>query len=133
MTNLSDLILTITEVPANKRQWDGNITAYHIAKVENVETIKSNGLKTIPCYQGHDRREVVYFFLESDFSQSNILTLLGKVHKYAVITLSIPADEIKNMGFTGLRNTCFNFLFGAAMIYRNVPANWIEKVEYRNT
>jgi hypothetical protein len=132
MTSLSDLLWTIAEVPANKRQWNGNITAYHITKIENVDGIKTNGLDAVSCYQGYDRREAVYFFLDGDFSPANVPTLLGEVKEYAVITLSIPANEIKNMAFDDLYNASFSFAFGAAMIYRNVPANWIKKVEYRN-
>ena len=132
MTNLSDLLWTIAEVPANKRRWDENITAYHITQTKNAESIKTDGLKAKSCYQGYNRQDAVYFFLDSDFSPANIPTLLGEVTEYAVITLNIPANEIKNIAFDGLYNCSFAFAYGAAMIYSDVPANWIDSIEYRN-
>jgi hypothetical protein len=132
MNTISKLLWEIAEIDPDARMWCDDIIAYHITKADNTDGIRSSGIIAKSCHQTQrERRPAVYFFVDADFDIQNVETLLGPVNEYAVITVKIPAEEIKNLDYDGLYNASFTFAFGAARINRSIPAEWIENVEIR--
>ena len=127
--NLSSLLQMIDLVPSEHRNWDSEIIGYHISDVDNLKNIKENGLVAYSSNQSYDRPECVYLFLDNEIPIKNIPVLLGDVEQYLLIQVKFPKEDIKKLKFDGLYNVSFDFGYGAAMYFDNLPADYITDIQ----
>ena len=130
--NTAALLEMIDIVPPKYRQWDNDIIGYHLTTTDNADNIRRDGLMAHGSHQSYVRPECVYVFLTQDIDARNVPVLLGDVVQYAIITVKIPKTEIGKLKFDGLYNVSFDFGYGAAMYFDNIPAAWIENIKIEN-
>lgn len=128
-TNLSSLLQMIDCLPVEQRVWDNDIIGYHITNIDNLESIKENGIVAHSSRQSYDRPECTYLFLDHDIDPKNIPNLLGDVEQYLLIQVKLPKEDIIKLKFDGLYNVSFNFGYGAAMYFDNIPIDYITNIQ----
>jgi len=126
---IEELLWTIDAVPEGHRTWDSDIIGYHITTVDNINNIKQNGIKANASQQKYARPECTYIFLDNELSDKNIPVLLGNVDQFAIVSIKIPKEDITKLRFDGLYNISFNFAYGAAMYFDDIPTDYITGIK----
>jgi hypothetical protein len=77
-----------------------------------------------------NRQDATYVFLDkTDAAARDIRAHLGYNTNYAIVRVKIPREEAAKMRDDGLFNGTFSS-YSAARIFRSVPKDWIDDVEY---
>jgi hypothetical protein len=129
---LPELLELTDTVPAEYRNWASDVYGYHITSLDSIDSIKQNGIYANSSRQSYDRPECVYLFLDHEIDSDNIKILLGDVDSFAIVTVKLPAAEVKKMRFDGLYNISFDCGYGAIQYFDNVPAEYIIGIDIMN-
>ena len=109
--------------------WGENITAYHITKKRNLESILKNGLLASSQTQGVkiERPEAVYLFCSRSVVLENIKHLIDEGEEVVILDVVIPASKTSKLYADNIYNMSIPSAYMSAMQYRdNIPANWIK-------
>ena len=112
----------------NGRGWGKSVTAWHITPKSNIDSIKSNGLRTATHTQGVscERPAAVYLFCSRSVVDRNIRHLIDRGTEYTILTITIPANQTHKLYPDNLYNMSIDDAEMSAMQYRDdIPANWI--------
>lgn len=98
------------------------VTAYHLTKTENVDSIRKSGINGSNCY---NRNDAVYLFLDYGDVISNAPHIIG-TDEYTVLTVEIPAHVAATIKDDGLFNGSFETSYSACRLEQSIPAKWIK-------
>jgi hypothetical protein len=118
-------------------EWDEHVTAYHITRKSNIDSIRRNGIKATQCKAttyGDARISAVYLFAakQDAFDKEIRAFLFGDAQDLAVVKVTVDKSHYHMMRDDGLFNAscgCSDGSYPFAIQYLDdIPADWIEVV-----
>lgn len=110
------------------------VTAWHVTRRDNVESISRNGLKANECvaqtFSGPRPAAVYLFACQSDAADANVQAVLfGDDADVEILKVRIPAESFANIADDGLFNASCSLEDGgypwAFRHLADIPAEWI--------
>lgn len=129
-----DVLCGIYRMPLEESAWSESVTAYHITRKANIESIRRTGISAKECQAtlyGNSRISAVYLMAcKADANDENVRQFLfGDERDLTVVKVRIPRKAYHLMRDDGLFNMsclCKDGSYPTAIQFTgDIPADWI--------